>query len=114
MVNFFEGYDRVIEALASRRFIKVKCGSLVIHIFKGIKRDHIVSPCRICTCEDFIVNYIGKNRSTPCYHVVGFRVAEKHNKLVEIEVDYKTLSKILEEIVFDGVSHTLRKLLKSS
>jgi predicted nucleic acid-binding Zn finger protein len=114
VVRYFENYDKVIEALASKRFIVLECKGLVTYIFKGTKRDYIVSPCRLCTCEDFIINYIGKNRSTPCYHVVGFRIAEKHGKLTKLDVDNKTLSKILEEIVLDGISYTLRKLLKSS
>lgn len=113
-MKFFENYDRIIEALAGKRFIAVKYQGLVIHIFKGIKRDHIVAPCRLCTCEDFIVNYVGRNRSIPCYHVVGFKIAEKYGKLVELEVDLMTMTKILEEIVFEGVSSTLRKLLKFS
>lgn len=112
MLKLFENYDRVVEALASKRFIVIKYRGLMVYVFKGVKRDHLVSPCKFCTCEDFIVNYIGRNRPTPCYHVIGFEIAKEMGKLVELEVNPQTMAKIVEEIVFEEFSHTLRKLLK--
>ncbi|MEM1645938.1 MAG: hypothetical protein QXL96_08765 [Ignisphaera sp.] len=112
ILKMFEGYDRILEALAKKRFVVLSSQGLVVYVFKGVKRDYIVSPCKLCTCDDFVINYIGKSRSTPCYHVIGFEIAEKQNKLVKVELDYSTLAKVVEEIIFEGVSIMLRKLLR--
>lgn len=112
ILKSFENYEKVIEALASKRFISVSYKDFTIYVFRGMKRDYIVAPCSFCTCEDFAINYLGKSRMTPCYHVIGFKIAESQNKLTRLEAEPKILAKIVEEIVFDGISITLRKLLK--
>lgn len=112
VLKSFEGYEKIVEGLARRRFVALSSQGLIVYVFKGVKRDYIVSPCRFCTCEDFIINYVGKARSVPCYHVIGFEIAERQSKLAKIELDYPTLSKVIEEIIFEGISITLRKLLR--
>lgn len=111
ILNMFKEHDKVVEALSEQRFLLLTHRDLKFHIFRGSKRDYIVSPCRLCTCEDFVLNYIGKLRKNPCYHVVGFRIAELYNKVIEIKVDLYTLSDILEEIISKSTSFTLRKIL---
>ncbi|MEM1541343.1 MAG: hypothetical protein QW101_02290 [Ignisphaera sp.] len=112
ILNKFTGYDKIEEALNNRRFIVIKCRGFKFYVFKGLKKDYIVAPCRFCTCDDFVVNYLSRKRENPCYHVVGFKIAETVNKVVELEVDPKILAKIVEEVIYDGFSSTLRKLLK--
>uniref|UniRef100_A0A7C2VBQ4 SWIM-type domain-containing protein n=1 Tax=Ignisphaera aggregans TaxID=334771 RepID=A0A7C2VBQ4_9CREN len=111
-VKSFETYDKVVEALASRRFVRVSSGTLILNVFRGQQRDHLVVPCMFCTCEDYVLNYLERSRNTPCYHVIGFKIAETRGKLVRIDVDPGTLAQIVEEIMFDKVSATLRKLLR--
>ena len=86
---------------------------LKVYVFKGSERDYLVSPCKMCTCSDFIINFIGKKRDYPCYHVIGFVLAENQNKLNYIELDHNTIVAILSEILFQGFSPSLRKVIKS-
>lgn len=112
VVKMFETHDKVLEALANRRFVVLLYKGYKFYLFKGVRKDYIVSPCSFCTCEDFIINYIAKSRKTPCYHVVGFRIAELYNKLTEVEIDPHILAKVLDEVILDGISTTLRKILR--
>lgn len=107
-------YDKIEEAFNSKRFIVLNCRGFRFYVFRGLKRDYFVVPCRFCTCEDFIINYLSRDREEPCYHVIGFKIAEMSNKLVELDVDSNLLADIFREIVYDEFSSTLRKILSSA
>ena len=111
-IKFFENYSKVLEALAERRFITLVSDRFRLYVFRGARRDYIVSPCRFCMCEDFVINFVNRDRQSPCYHVVGFKIAELRGKIVELEIDIDTLAKIVEEVVGIGISPTLRKILR--
>jgi predicted nucleic acid-binding Zn finger protein len=114
VINHFLSYEKLLEAINMKRFLVLinRDNGLKIYVFKGINKDYLVSPCRICTCSDFIINFIGRKRGYPCYHVVGFAIAEKLNKLSYIELDNNMFTSIVYEIVFQGMSFKLRKILK--
>lgn len=114
ILEHFIGHEKLLNAINMRRFLVLvdKDYSLKIYVFKGIDRDYLVSPCRMCTCSDFIINFISKRREYPCYHVIGFAIAERQNKLNYIELDHNTLISIVSEIIFQGFSPKLRKIIK--
>lgn len=115
VLKHFIGHEKLLNAINMRRFLVLidRDYGLKMYVFKGIDRDYLVSPCRMCTCSDFIINFVGRKRDYPCYHVVGFIIAEKQNKLNYVELDHNTLISIVNEIVFQGFSSKLRKIIKS-
>lgn len=115
IVEYFQNHDKLLAAINTRRFTTLidRDYGLQIHVFRGVDRDYLVSPCNICTCSDFIINFIGRKREYPCYHVVGFAIAEKQGKLSYVELDHNTLVTIVSEVVFLGISPRLRKIIRS-
>ncbi len=116
VISKYSSYAKLVEALNSMRFIELidSDSGMKFYIYKGVQHDYIVSPCRMCTCKDFIVNFIGRKREYPCYHVVGFFIAIKENKIYRLYVTSDKIIDIITEILYQGYSQTLRKLFKKS
>jgi len=102
-----------LEALKNRRFIIIVDTetSLVLYVFKGVDKDYLVSPCKMCTCSDFVINFLWGKRRHPCYHVIGFYIALKEQKFVKIALNHEEVKEVVFEIVFQGFSKLLRKVL---
>ncbi|MCS7111258.1 MAG: hypothetical protein N3D82_03055 [Ignisphaera sp.] len=115
ILKHFLNHSKLLMAISMKRFIVLtdKEYGLRVYVFKGVDRDYLVSPCSMCTCSDFIINFVGKKRDYPCYHVIGFAIAERQNRLSYVELDHSTLVAIISEIVFLGFSTRLRKIIKS-
>ncbi|MDK6027816.1 hypothetical protein QPL79_00325 [Ignisphaera sp. 4213-co] len=114
-MNRFKNYDKLLEALRNRRFVLLvdKNSGVTINVFKGFNKDYVVSPCRLCTCTDFVIHFIQGKRGYPCYHVIGFYIAYKEQKITKLELDLSTIKDIVLEIALQGFSKTLRKHLSS-
>jgi len=109
----FESHDKILEALRAGRFIRlVSVDGVEVYVFRGVERDYIVSPCRFCMCYDFIINVLGKRSKVVCYHIVGFEIAQRRGKLRVVRVSSEELADIVLEIVLQGFSATLRRVLK--
>ncbi len=98
------------------RFVElVDCDSKIkFYIYRGVDHDYIVSPCRMCTCKDFIVNFLGRRREYPCYHVIGFFIAIRENKIYKLYTSSDNIANIITEITYQGYSQTLRKLFRKN
>lgn len=115
VLNHFTNHEKLLNAINMNRFVVLidRMYGLRVYVFRGSDRDYLVSPCRMCTCSDFIINFIGRKRGYPCYHVVGFTIAEKQNRLKYVELDHVTLISIVSEVVSQGFSPKLRKIIRS-
>lgn len=112
-----EGYKhpKLAEAITGTRFIKVNVdGKTLIWIFMGRREDHIIIPRTYCSCKDFIIHVLSQRRKLFCYHLVGQVIAEREKKYREVNVDLKTCSIIVDEILDKGISVTLRRILLKS
>ncbi|MEM0027717.1 MAG: hypothetical protein QXT53_03750 [Ignisphaera sp.] len=100
--------------MRNKRFISLvdKGSGVVINVFKGLKNDYLVSPCRLCTCTDFLIHFVQGRRRYPCYHVIGFYIAYKEQKVIVLELDKDLIKDIVLEIALQGFSRTLRKILR--
>jgi predicted nucleic acid-binding Zn finger protein len=112
-LNRFKSYDKLLDSLRSKRFVVVIDSEtgLVLHVFKGVDRDYIVSPCKMCTCSDFVINFLLGKRGYPCYHVIGFHIALKEQRFVEITLSHDEVKEMVLEIVLEGFSKLLRRAL---
>ncbi len=109
----FENHSKVLEGLRTGRFIRlVSIDGVEVYVFRGVERDYIVSPCRFCMCHDFVINVLGRRSKAVCYHVVGFEIARRRGKLRVVHVSSEDLANIVLEIVLQGFSATLRRVLK--
>jgi predicted nucleic acid-binding Zn finger protein len=70
-----------------------------------------VSPCKMCTCSDFIINFLWGRRGCPCYHVVGFYIALKEQKFIKLTLSHEEVKEVVLEIALQGFSRHLRKVL---
>lgn len=113
VVAKFLSHDKLLEALRSDRFLLLvgKENAIKVRVFRGVDKDYIVSPCRLCTCRDFVIHFRWGRRGYPCYHVIGFYVAESRGMLRQVTVDYQTIEAIVREIALQGFSSTLRRLI---
>jgi predicted nucleic acid-binding Zn finger protein len=99
--------------LRNKRFVVVKDidTGFELYVFRGIERDYLVSPCRMCTCSDFLIHFVWGKRAYPCYHVVGFYIALNEQKYVKLELGHEEVKEIVLEVLFQGFSKLLRKAL---
>jgi len=113
VITPFERHEKVVEALKSRRIVilRVQDVKTSFYVFKGVKRDYILIPCRWCSCTDFIMNTIRRGIAKPCYHLATLAIALGSGKFVEIDVDFQSVKNIILEIAGEGISTTLRRIL---
>ena len=109
----FSKHSKVIEAVTSKRFIKLKIKNLRIEYwgYMGKERDYLLIPCLYCSCPDFTINVLSKRIRDFCYHLVALELARRKHMYKELFIDSKDLVIIVFEIITRSFSPYLRKLI---
>ncbi|AFH42849.1 hypothetical protein IOK49_06095 [Fervidicoccus fontis] len=82
----------------------------LIAVFLGDKEDHILIPYSFCSCTDFSLNVIYREKRQNCYHLYSYCLAEKMGLITEKIINEPTvLFLIIKDIFENGKSKLLRK-----
>ena len=115
VIREYSRYDKVIEALSKRRFVRLILKNSDVPreywIFLGKDRDYILIPCMYCSCPDFTINVLSRRSKNFCYHLVALEIARRSSAYRELQVGAQEFKKIVLEVLIDGMSLTIRKLL---
>jgi len=100
-------------AVRERRVVKVNVNGKDFTFFKGRDRDYLLIRRLFCTCKDFEFNVVLRRKRPACYHLIATEVAERggRNVVRELQLSVDEFYDIVYELVLDGKSNTLRKLL---
>ncbi len=98
-------------AIREKRVIRVSVGGRSFTFFKGSDRDYFIVRRFFCTCKDFEFNVALRRRRPACYHLVATEVAERKGAVKELRLSTDEFYDIIYELILDGKSNTLRKLL---
>jgi len=104
---------RVKEAIFGNRVVMVKAKDESVHwFFLGKTRTYIIIPKTFCSCVDFEINVVEREKVPTCYHLVAQVVAEVHGRyrcVSNLPVD--EILRIYDEIEKRQLSTTLHKYL---
>jgi len=105
--------EKVLNALKEMRIILLVSSELrrQAFIFKGKERDYLIIPKLFCTCKDFEFNVVLRKLKPTCYHLIATELALRKNHIKNVEVDSRVFDEVLYEVIYDGFSKTLRKVL---
>ncbi len=103
-----------LELVRLRRVVKLVTNDLEFFVVMGRGGDYLLTPKTFCSCKDFEINVVMRNKRKSCYHLVGLELAIKENLLREVKVGFNELLDIVFECIYEGKSRTLRKLLMVS
>ena len=98
-------------AIRERRVVRVNVEGRSFTFFKGRDRDYFIVRRYFCTCKDFEFNVVLRRKRPACYHLVATEVAEREGTVRELRLSTDELYDIMYELILDGKSNTLRKLL---
>ncbi len=98
-------------AIREKRVVRVNVGGRSFTFFKGRDRDYFIVRRSFCTCKDFEFNVVLRRRRPACYHLVATEVAEREGTVRELRLSADEFYDIIYELILDGKSNTLRKLL---
>ncbi len=100
-----------MEAVRGRRVAAVNAGSLKLYFFRGRERDYLIVPGLYCSCRDFQFNVVLRGRRPSCYHLVVAEVLRREGRLRELKMGYEDIVNTVFEILYEGRSSILRKLM---
>lgn len=103
-----------LELVRLRKVVKLVTNNLEIFIVMGKGGDYLLTPKTFCSCKDFEINVVMRNKKKSCYHLVGLELAINKDLLKEVKVEFNELIDIVFECIYEGKSRTLRKLLMVS
>ncbi len=98
-------------AIRERRVVRVSVKDRSFTFFKGRDRDYFIVRGLFCTCKDFEFNVVLRRRRPACYHLVATEVAERKGTVKELQLSIDEFYDIVYELVLEGKSNTLRRLL---
>ncbi len=98
-------------AIREKRVVRVNVGGRSFTLFKGRDRDYFIVRRYFCTCKDFEFNVVLRRKRPACYHLVATEVAEREGTVRELRLSADEFYDIIYELILDGKSNTLRKLL---
>jgi len=110
---------KILEALKLRRYIRVlktRDDRYSLWVYRGKIRDYIIIRNLYCSCNDFLIRVIGRKEKKACYHLIGLEHAISSNSFIDLS-DYNDLREsiytVIMEVLLEGYSPTLRRLLKA-
>lgn len=98
-------------AIREKRVMRVSVRGRNFTFFKGRDRDYFIVRRFLCTCKDFEFNVVLRRRRPACYHLVATEIAERMGTVRELRLSTDEFYDIVYELILDGKSNTLRKLL---
>lgn len=103
----------VLPLVYERRFVRLKTpGGRDIWVYMGPRSDYVIIPGTYCSCMDFSVRVVSRSSYPYCKHLLGLEVALRRNLYRDLEVGESDAVGIVREILSQGFSRTLRRLLK--
>ncbi len=102
---------KVREALRKRRVILLRSMKKSLYLFKSRERDYILIPRIVCSCRDFEINIVFRGMRRACYHLIAAELAMREGHIRILDVDEETFDRIFAEVLYEGKSLTLRKML---
>lgn len=60
---------------------------------------YLVIPDLFCSCYDFLINVILREKGKKCYHMYAQEIADKEKKYIHIEYNDRYFIKILNRII---------------
>jgi predicted nucleic acid-binding Zn finger protein len=103
----------VVSALSRRLYLIHRDPE--IYFFLGEERDHILLKSRFCNCMDFLLNVVIRRKRVSCYHLLALCISLEKGSLVEhIVGDKVLLMRIIREVVIEGRSRLMRKILSET
>ncbi|MCD6278079.1 MAG: SWIM zinc finger family protein [Desulfurococcales archaeon] len=105
--------ERALEAVReSRVLLLISRGSRRrLFVFKSRDRDYLIIPRILCTCKDYEFNVVFRRSKPACYHLIATELAIREGRVREVSVGDADFSNILYEVVYDGFSRTLRRVI---
>jgi len=103
--------SRSAAAIREKRVVKASIRGRTLIFFKGRDRDYFIIRKRFCTCKDFEFNVVLRRRKPACYHLVAAELAERSGVARKLRLSINDFYDIMYELILDGRSNTLRKLL---
>jgi len=98
-------------AIREKRVVKAHVNGRDFTFFKGKDRDYFLIRRLFCTCKDFEFNVVLRRKKLACYHLIATEVAERESAIKELRLSADEFYDIMYEIVLNGRSNILRKLL---
>lgn len=98
-------------AIRERRIVRAYVDGRDFTFFKGKDRDYFLVRRLFCTCKDFEFNVVLRRKKPACYHLIAIEVAERGGAVKELRLSTGEFYDIMYELILNGRSNTLRKLL---
>lgn len=90
-----KGYKAAIKgAVKKYKFVP---SNKEVWIVVGKEREYVVIPAIFCSCEDFYLNVVIRNKVNGCYHIYAQIIADVLNKFDEITADDGSYFKFIKE-----------------
>ena len=105
--------DKALELVRLRRIIKLVDESKRRQVFiaLGTIGDYFLIPSLFCSCKDFELNVVMRGSKGTCYHLIALELALREGKVRDVLVSDEEFMDIVYEVLFEGRSQTLRKIL---
>lgn len=98
-------------AIREKRIVRAHVNGRDFTFFKGKDRDYFLVRRLFCTCKDFEFNVVLRRKKPACYHLIATEVAEREGTVKELQLSTGEFYDIMYELILNGRSNTLRKLL---
>ena len=98
-VVFKKAKDAVLHGRVLKITFKPSNYTLWMILSKEKKKYYLVIPKLFCSCYDFLVNVILRERENKCYHMHAQEIADKEKRYICVEYDDKYFLKVLNKII---------------
>jgi len=107
--------ERALEAVREKRVLLLvsESSKRSMYVFKSRDRDYLIIPGILCTCKDYEFNVVFRKNKLACYHLIAAELAIRRGGVRIIHISDEELDNILYEVIYDGFSKTLRRIVAS-